>query len=754
MKKHQLTSAFRLCRRLLLPALLLTTGLAQAQDTYWGLAGNKSFNTATQAITTITGTTSSLEAINPGARAIFDGSGNVVFGVANRGLFYQDEWTEIIPYTTVKKHYGQVMPVPNQCRKFKVWRFRYGISPNTLAFEVCHLDMSATSPEAPYPYADSVTTLATVFDSYVGAIAGPQNADGTRYLYLMKEVGLQTITYSLSRYTINANGSVNLTPVVLSNVLPSGYISGLNQHIIKMRLSADGQTLAYRKANNQLVTVQLLPSSTGTVTEYSDAVVGFEQATTSTGERRWFYTTGSAIRSVVEGNTTSTLVSSVADQGKTDLALGRNGYLYGAKGTPSAGTLGTLYRFLPGSTSIVTIPSAQVAGLSEDSSHYVLGNQMAGENINAASMTAMGTFTVSLNGDATNNTINILDCLPMTLAHVSGTQGSYFKIVISKFISNAWTIVDNTGNVYGTFSSVDLQNLSSLSSSANNYLATQTSGSFKVDVYYGSSCAVTSVSRQFTISAGPVATLAIEGTYQTKVNNAPQTQVVTTPFGPFTDAPSPTVPANPLTVGRNNTIFTVAGGSTGDLCELEVHLDQAVSGSWVNDIVSSIIYSVSCNVWDPPPVLMSSFTDANGDPYLTATTAPAGSIWRVRMAISNECGTLWRALPFKIGAKPTATTFGYLRESGDMTLEEAGISFAPMPFNNKLRAMLSLGDASNVSLSIYGIDGRVMQTVAKDQSYEQGAHTLEVETASWPAGVYFYDCTIGGRRFSGKLIKQ
>lgn len=753
MKKRQLTTALHLCSSLLLPALLLTAGAAQAQDTYWGLAGNKSFNTQTQAITTITGTTSALEAINPGARCIFDASGNVLFGVANQALYYQDEWTEIIPYNTARKEYGQVMPVPNQCRKFKVWRFRYGIAPNSLALEVCHLNMSTTSPDAPYPYADSVTTL-EVAGYRSGAVAGALNADGSRYLYFMKLYGFPDIKFALSRYTINANGSVNPTPVVLSTTLPSDYVSGGDWPVVKMRLSQDGQTLAYLTNTNKLVTVPLLSSGVGTPTQYNEVAVGFEQATTSGGERRWYYTTGSAIRYVVEGIATSSLVNSTASYGKTDLALGRNGYLYGASGTPSAGTAGTLYRFLPGTTSISTVTGAQIAGLSADSSYYLFGNQVAGENINTASTTAMGSFTVSLNGDATNNTINMLDCLPMTLAHVSGTQGTWFKIVISKFISNAWSVVDNTGNVYGTFSSVDLQNLSSLSSQATNYLATQSSGTFKVEIFYGSSCASTSVSRQFTISAGPVATLAIEGEYQTKANNSPLTQVVTTPFGPYTDAPSATVPVNPLTVGRNNTIFTVAGGSTGDLCELEVHLDQAVSGAWVSDIVAPIIYSVSCSTWNPPPIFMSSFADENGDPYLTATTAPAGSIWRVRMAISNECGTLWRALPFKIGAKPTATAFGYLRERGETTLEETGVSFAPMPFGNKLGVVLSLEDASRVSLRIYSMDGRVIGTAANDQAYEAGTHTLDIETAAWPSGVYFYDCNIGGRRFSGKLIRQ
>lgn len=752
MKKQQSTSAFRFCRPLFLSALLLTAGIAQAQDTYWGLAGNKSFNTQTQAITTITGTTSSLEDINPGARCIFDASGNVLFGVGNQALYYQDEWTEIIPYNNFRKEYGQVMPVPGQCRKFKIWRFRYGIAPNSLAFEVCHLDMSATSPDAPYPYADSVTTLEVAGLAHVGAVAGALNADGSRYLYFMKLYGFPDIRLALSRYTINANGSVNTTPVVLSTTLPSDYISGVDWPITKMRLSADNQTLAYLTNTDKLVTVQLLPAGVGTVTQYNVTAVGFEQATTSTGERRWYYTTGSAIRYVVEGNTTSNLVSSTASYGKTDLALGRNGYLYGASGTPSAGTTGTLYRFFPGSTTIITMPSAQVAGLSADSSYYVFGNQVAGENTNAASMGAMGSFTVSLNGDATNNTINMLDCQPMTLAHVSGTQSTYFKIVIRKFINNTWTIVDSTGNVYGTFSSVDLQNLSSLSSLATNYLATQSSGSFKVEIFYGSSCAVTSVSRQFTISAGPVATLAIEGTYATKLNISAPT--VTVPFGPITDAPGTTVPANPLTVGRHQTIFTIAGGSTGDLCDLEVHLDQAVSGAWVNDVIPPTIYSVSCNAWNPPPMPITAFTDANGDPYLTTANAPNNSIWRVRMAISNECGTLWRALPFKIGPKPTATTFGYLREGGEAELEETGITFAPMPFGNKLNATLSLVESSKVSLTVYGLDGRVINQTIRDKAYEAGDHILELETATWPAGVYFYDCNVGGKRFSGKLIKQ
>lgn len=359
-----------------------------------------------------------------------------------------------------------------------------------------------------------------------------------------------------------------------------------------------------------------------------------------------------------------------------------------------------------------------------------------------------GPAVLGINGDTNTSTLQVLICKPIMLQNFSGTNSAWYRIeVYTRGLSQVFVIY-NSGNVPGPFSSVDLHSLLHL-----------VPGNYDIGIYFGNDCGVESASRSIEVIAAPVASLGISGSYQTRANTT--APVVTTNFGPVTTAPDPIVPANPLTVGRSGTIFNTSsstgGGTTGTaICGLEVHLDQAVGGAWVNDVIPAVPYTNPCASWNtPPPIPIASLSDIYGDPFFTAANAPAGSIWRIRMGITNECSTLWRALPFQIGVKPTATTPGYVRGTiPGISAKENNIHFTPVPFSSQLSARLQMTKEAKVSIHIFSVDGRLLASPLQDQLLPAGSQNLDIDAGIWPAGLYFYDCSIDGEHFKGKLIKE
>lgn len=737
-------------RRLVLSfCLALAAGTASAQDTYWGLANEQVYNTETHAITTLpaSGVDMLLEYTGPGAKELFDGAGNPLYTIANGGIYFNGY--DLGYYNS----YGQTMVIPGECRKYNVWYITYSVG-HTVNLYVSRMDASMVTTNgntSPSPQMGAGTRLNWCSDLYAGAVAAPLNPDGTRYLYfLANNGGMGGYWFQLYRHTFAADGTVNPTPVLVKDSLPADYVVPSSPTRVRMEISQDGKTIAYTKCNGKLVTYRM-DGTGGAPTQYPDVALGIEQATTSTGQRLWYVSTGSALKFYVEGNTTATTISSI-DGTKSELSLGVDGNVYFAGGDPLSEN-GDLHYTVPGNT-------VWYANVADDvvpatgSSIYVFGNHLTGDNTNRYAASSFGTPTISINGSSGTTTLDVLDCQPMTLVNTSNTISPYYRISIYSVPSN--TRVDSTGLIYDTLNMpVDLRYLTTLNPQATNYLSNHL-GLFDVKVEYRSICGGTTVTRRINVIAGPVASLGITGSYQTRANTNAGTPVVTTNFGPFTTAPDPVVPANPLTVGRNGTIFSVNSSVSSPgayFCDMEVHVDQAVGSAWVNDVVPPMTYSASCVSWSPPQVPIGSILDANSDPFFVAANAPTGSIWRFRVGLSNVCGTLWRALPFKIGAKPTASTSGYIREAAAFE-EENWVSFSPVPFGNKVAAQLLLAKEAKVSIRILGVDGRMIAHPVQEQLLPAGSQSLEMETASWPAGIYFYDCLINGEHHTGKLVKQ
>ena len=77
----------------------------------------------------------------------------------------------------------------------------------------------------------------------------------------------------------------------------------------------------------------------------------------------------------------------------------------------------------------------------------------------------------------------------------------------------------------------------------------------------------------------------------------------------------------------------------------------------------------------------------------------------------------------------------------------------PNPFNNQSNVMVSLSEASNLSIEVYTLTGQVVS--ARDYGYmTTGSHTLTINGADLTAGVYFYTVTAGENKITRKMIVE
>jgi hypothetical protein len=99
-----------------------------------------------------------------------------------------------------------------------------------------------------------------------------------------------------------------------------------------------------------------------------------------------------------------------------------------------------------------------------------------------------------------------------------------------------------------------------------------------------------------------------------------------------------------------------------------------------------------------------------------------------------------RALP----AGPLAST---LSSTGAVTLEP----ITPNPVRSDARVRYTLPAAAAVSLEIYDLQGRRIETVLRSELQAAGDHELSVVTSRWPAGCYLYRLDAGGVTLTRKV---
>jgi len=95
-------------------------------------------------------------------------------------------------------------------------------------------------------------------------------------------------------------------------------------------------------------------------------------------------------------------------------------------------------------------------------------------------------------------------------------------------------------------------------------------------------------------------------------------------------------------------------------------------------------------------------------------------------------------------------------ESFEASVTAAPASFAlqgnyPNPFNPTTTINFSLGNADNVTLSVYDLSGRLVSTLV-DGYREAGSHAVSFDASGLASGVYMYRLTAGAQTVSAKMI--
>ena len=75
----------------------------------------------------------------------------------------------------------------------------------------------------------------------------------------------------------------------------------------------------------------------------------------------------------------------------------------------------------------------------------------------------------------------------------------------------------------------------------------------------------------------------------------------------------------------------------------------------------------------------------------------------------------------------------------------------PNPAKESTRITFQLNTGGHVNLKIYDILGKAVSNII-DQDMNEGSHSVDIETAGMPAGVYFYELNNNGVSRSSKMI--
>jgi hypothetical protein len=81
------------------------------------------------------------------------------------------------------------------------------------------------------------------------------------------------------------------------------------------------------------------------------------------------------------------------------------------------------------------------------------------------------------------------------------------------------------------------------------------------------------------------------------------------------------------------------------------------------------------------------------------------------------------------------TTVNYSPPNSDVVTEYRLVGNYPNPFNPSTRLLIELAETSTISLDVFDVSGRFVQTLASG-SYDAGSHRVEFQAAGLPSGVY------------------
>lgn len=753
----------------MLGACLFTAMLtpANAQDSYWLLGSNKYLNTTTRAV--VTNTALNGPASNPHVRMVYDGSGNEMFSYGANDVTYFG-----LPVTTPGG--VQAFPIAGSCKQYYVLNTGTLPSPHISYMTLTKIDASAGG----IPVASSPIILVGTGGAYAGnpfyygAVAGPLEANGSRYVYNLSGDINSTVCY-LYRFTVAANGTVNTTPQLISSSLPVG--GG------RMKMAADGKSLAYTNASGQLVTVDFSTLSTPVVTTYNKTVLGLG-AVTAGGSKRWYVSTGSELGYFTENTTTFNLVSTTNGI-KSDIAQGRDGNAYITNGTPSTGT-GTLAYFNPtvGTPTFTAIPAAQVIGVNSSSTAYSFGNNVEGEDINSAAGPSSVNFTLNhVSGTSSPGVIWV--CSGVTTVPLDATitgmhTGYYFSYQYGTYNGSVFT---------GTSAVVTNGPIPGFTANYTTPFWVGSGATFIKFTFYVTGACGNTISQTQLFELRPVSILAdyskpgcsglcsqsLQSTLPiTTAAPAPNTAIAI--FKANIDAAQGWMGAATAGMYDINTngiwsisVYEVDGVSGARKIRSGITAPTIASLNGTGSASGTTVFNNFSYAFDPgnPPFYYDASSAYGDGPYfrdyysfarLNGLLADySDRVYCADLTVTEPTSgcTVSKKSYFRIAnngnanggnARPGKT--GSAADAGNEDAENPEIQLYPNPASTAVTVALPYGSAP-ATLSLMDNSGR---KVLESKQLNVGKHIIPLQQL--PAGLYFYELNSQGIRRHGKLVKQ
>lgn len=754
MKKLKIFSALML-------GSLLT---AKAQDTYWALAGNNLYNTSTHAVTALP--ESSYFNFYSSTYNVTDN--NVVFDKNGNVMLTGGPISNLAVYTSAPHLLGQIFPVANGCQQYLCLEdiaILSGGYRNQL--NVTALDASAVTSNSVTTGVATLGSMTTLYDAQeytnFATVAAPMNADGSRYIYHLYNDGTHQ---KIDRYTIAADGTVGTSATTITSTAVAGgwsYYGGI------MKISKDGNTLAYISSTGSFVTYYI---PTGLSTTYSTFnsggagyAVGIEQAGGGTS-RRWFLTTTNGMGFVNEGSassyTTLTDATHNSAMGKNSMvALGKDGNVYFAYSSAGAGNAsGQLYYFNPGSTTITNfstsihaVTSASIAAtyVATYNTIYDFGNHVSGEDIcQAGNVTTAPTFTVA-GQTQTGTPPQIWICPTTTTLPLALTMNSYYTsysifVEEGSYSGGIFTPTgggggSGGGSYTGPYAHVINKDLFPYIAGLNSY-----NGYIRVTVTtYGACGNPVVVSQIFQLQ---VATATVDfnivGLY-TCVTSQPRT--LTPTFTSFTQPVTGTPPCYPewlgaYTCGLTNASIVVTNGYPSYTVTIDKY--DATGATWISNVAT-----VTNPGSVPFSLLFNSAAVANG--YFTTNYASIknNNAFKVTLtANTTSCGAVSAYSWFKIidGNSGWKTT-----EVPNEPYSDNELSVYPNPATTVVNMEWYGADNQNAYLEVFDVLGK---NVYKSTMHEtDGPNKASVDITNLPSGIYMYKLSCEKGNKAGRFQK-
>ncbi len=574
------------------------------------------------------------------------------------------------------------------------------------------------------------TTGAVSFGPY-GEVA-PNTMFGTGGIAVSKVTGGtgERDIYIVTPYAVNR---FHLSGLGVAFVSQTPYTQGGSAFICEADLSPDGSQLTWG-SNNKVYKMTLGGAVTSiTVGKGGSKIQGVEFSAdgnsiyychSTKGIERWRHNDlPPNIDPLTEGGGSYT---------RTQLELAKNGYIYAVR---DDGVLGRIQGLAVQATStIVSSDSPPPTG----GSYFGLPDQVDGEDYNQwVGVPPVAINSYQVNGqvvydfiDATHPPLLVYNCAPINLETALGGIITGYSLQV--YSTDPVTGLQITGpgylNYSGTFvgsppSSIDLRCLTGAGCSLFNAAIAAGHFTFAVRLTIENRCGSTSKLGHIKVFSAPVDAQA-----GLQVNNT------------LTGIPCPAShnPSAPCPAGIYSASINLSN-SQGDISYYQLTIDEVScsTGALIANVYTGAQVPVS-GVSGLTALALNGLT-INGNTGYFANPAWLGRCLKITAVVGNVCGSSsdYTYLNFNGQYFDDPNTEG--RESAS---EQSAIAVTksllayPNPFSDKLNISFSLGQASVTDLAVVDATGRIIIRPLSRSFLETGTHTLDVETETWPAGLY------------------